>query len=99
MGSAQRLSLGFGDTCPLGFSLWYAVPLGAMLSGDPLLVAAVYGTYGFVRAAAAPLMLLGSMSFGGNLSGWLVAHHKGGRVLAAGQLILLGTTVPVAVGL
>lgn len=93
------LSLGFGATSRIGFSLWYAVPLGALLLGSPLLGAAVYGTYGLLRAVAAPLLLLASVLSRADVSDWLIVHHKRARSLAAGQLVFLGATVVVAVGL
>src|SRR3712207_8459275 len=40
----------------IGFWLWYAIPLGAFLVGDPWLGAVVYGTYGFVRGLGAVLI-------------------------------------------
>jgi hypothetical protein len=93
------LALGFGATSRIGFFLWYVVPLGALLSGAPVFGAAIYGTYGFVRAVAAPLLLISSMSYEADISDWLISHHKGARALAAGQLIFLGVAVAVSVGL
>ena len=49
-------SLGFGGFTRLGFSLWYAIPLGALLSGTPAVGAALYAIYGTVRTGAAALI-------------------------------------------
>jgi hypothetical protein len=92
-------TLGVGATTRIGFFLWYVVPLGALLTGDPVLGAVVYGTYGFIRAVAAPLLLLVSMLGAADFSDWLVLRYKSARVLAAGQLIFLGAAVAVSVGL
>jgi hypothetical protein len=94
------LALGFGATSRIGFLLWYVVPLGALLSGGPVLGATLYGAYGLVRGVAAPLMMLvmGRIKEA-NLSQWLILHNTSARVLAAGQLVLLGVAVAVAIGL
>lgn len=93
------VALGFGGTSRIGFLLWYAVPLGALLLGDWVLGAAVYGTYGLVRGTAAPLMLLGGRFSKTEVSGWLIDREEAAQVLSAGQLVLLGVTVTVFVGL
>jgi len=93
------LALGFGATSRIGFSLWYAVPVGALLLGAPLLGAAAYGAYGLVRGLAAPLILLIQIRSKTDISHWLVINNKPARVLAAGQLLLLGVVTAVVVGL
>ena len=45
-------SLGFGARTRLGFWLWYVIPIGSLLSADPLIGAFGYGLYGFVRTAS-----------------------------------------------
>lgn len=47
------LALGNGATTRIGFWSWYLIPVSALLLGDPLLGAIVYGTYGAVRALSA----------------------------------------------
>lgn len=41
--------LGAGFPTRMGLWLWYAIPLGAFASGDPLAGALIYGTYAAVR--------------------------------------------------
>jgi hypothetical protein len=88
------LALGFGATSRIGFLVWYAVPLGALLSGEPILGAAIYGAYGLVRGVAAPsiLLLMGRLQEV-DVFEWLILQDKPARALAARQLILLGVTV------
>lgn len=47
------LALGNGATTRLGFWSWYVIPVSALLLGDPLAGAAVYGVYGFTRGMSA----------------------------------------------
>jgi hypothetical protein len=92
------LALGFGATSRVGFLLWYVVPLGALLFGSPAFGAAIYGTYGLVRGVAAPLILLGMIRKKADFSDWFPKQNKPMQVLAAGQLVLLGVTVAIALG-
>ena len=88
------LALGFGAVSRIGFLLWYVVPLGALLSGSPLLGAAIYGTYGLIRGAMAPVLLLfGEIRPEADVSDWIILRSKAARVLAAGQLVFVGVTV------
>jgi hypothetical protein len=75
------------------------VPIGALLFGSPILGAAIYGTYGLIRGVAAPLILLGTPRLKTDVSDWLVMHSKAARVPVAGQLVLTGVAVAIAVGL
>ena len=93
------LTLGFGATSRIGFLLWYVVPIGALLCGNPVLGAAIYGTYGLVRGVAAPSVLVATMRVKGDISEWLVLHREAARIPAAGQMVLTGVAVAVAVGL
>lgn len=93
------LTLGLGATSRIGFLLWYVIPIGALLFGTPILGAAIYGTYGLIRGVAAPLILLGTLRLKADVSDWLVMHSQAARVPVAGQLILTGVAVAVAVGL
>lgn len=92
------LALGFGATSRIGFWLWYAVPIGALLAGAPELGAVVYGTYGFVRGAGVWGILLGHHTASFDVSDWLFEHTKTAKKLAAGQLIFLGVVVSIVVG-
>lgn len=93
------LALGFGATSRIGFWLWYAIPLGSFLAGDALLGAAVYGTYGLVRALGAVFILLGMLRLKTDLSDTLIEHYTTARVLASSQLVLLGVATAIVVGL
>lgn len=52
-------ALGFGATTRLGFWLWYAIPGGAFLMGDPTVGAAIWGAYGFTRTSSAVVLWYG----------------------------------------
>ncbi len=93
------LTLGFGATSRIGFWLWYAIPLGAFLVGDPVAGAAIYGTYGLVRALGAPVILLGTARLGTDISDRLIKGYAVARVLAASQLVFLGIATAIVVGL
>ena len=93
------LTLGFGATSRIGFWVWYVVPLGAFLLGDPRLGAAIYGTYGLVRALGAVFIFLGILRLEVDVSDWLIERYGTARVLAAGQLVFLGVVLTIVVGL
>ena len=93
------LTLGFGATSRIGFWLWYAIPLGAFLVGDPGAGAAIYGTYALVRALGAPVILLGMTQLETDVSDRLIERYGAARVLAAGQLVFLGVATAIVVGL
>jgi hypothetical protein len=93
------LTLGFGATTRIGFWLWYVIPLGAFLVGDPIAGAVIYGAYGLVRALGAPAMLLGMTRLKTDFSDRLIEVHGAARVLTAGQLVILGVATAIVVGL
>jgi hypothetical protein len=93
------LTLGFGATSRLGFWLWYVIPLGAFIIGNPGAGAAIYGTYSLVRASGAPVILLCSARLDTDISDRLIARYGAARVLAAGQLVFLGVATAIVVGL
>ena len=93
------LALGFGATSRIGFWLWYAIPLGAFLVGDPRLGAVVYGTYGLVRGLGAVFILLVMLTLKLDVSDWLIGRYGTARALAAGHLIFLGVSTSIVVGL
>jgi hypothetical protein len=93
------LTLGFGATSRIGFWLWYVIPLGAFLIGDPLASAVIYGTYGLVRALGAVVILLGMIRLKTDISDRLVEGYDTAQVLAAGQLVFLGVATAIVVGL
>ena len=79
--------------------MWYVVPLGAFLVGDPRLGAAIYGTYGLIRALGAVFILLGMLRLKADISDWVMERYGAARVLAAGELIFLGVALTIVVGL
>lgn len=95
------LALAIGATNRIGFWLWYAVPLGALLTGKPLLGALVYGAYGVTRGGAVLPMLLPLWSrFPDNEVGnWLISKYDGVRSLTAAALVVLGVAVLLLVGI
>jgi hypothetical protein len=101
LGWATRngITLGFGATSRIGFWLWYVVPLGAFLVGDPRLGAIIYGTYGLVRALGAVFIFLGMLLLEADISDWVIERYGGARFLAAGQLVFLGVALTIVVGL
>jgi hypothetical protein len=93
------LTLGFGATSRIGFWLWYAIPLGAFLVGDPLFGAVTYGTYGLLRALGAVIILLVMLRSKVDISDWLIENYATARILTTGQLTLLGVATAIVVGL
>jgi hypothetical protein len=93
-------TLGFGATSRLGFWLWYAVPAGSLLSADPALGAAIYGTYGFVRGIASVALVV--RGWGGGLDRIalrLLALSRPARRLAAADLAVVGAAFMVGAGI
>jgi hypothetical protein len=93
------LTLGFGATTRIGFWLWYVIPLGAFLIGEPVAGAVIYGTYGLVRALGAVVMILGMLRLDTDISDRIIEGYDTARVLAAGQLVFLGVATAIVVGL
>jgi hypothetical protein len=93
------LALGLGATSRIGFWLWYVIPLGALLVGDPVFGAVIYGTYGLVRALGAVFILLGTLGLKVDVSDWLMERYGTARALAARQLLFLGVASAIVVGL
>jgi len=93
------LTLGFGATSRIGFWLWYVIPLGAFLVGDPIASAVIYGTYGLIRALGAVVILLGTIRLEKDISDRIIKGYNTARVLTAGQLVFLGVATAIVVGL
>jgi len=93
-------ALGIGATTRIGFWLWYVVPVAALLVGRPALGAVVYGVYGLVRGGAVwPLILSLSRQPGATpLADRLLLYAPVARAIAAGQLLVVGLAVAVALG-
>jgi len=93
------LTLGFGATSRIGFWLWYVIPLGAFLIGDPVASAVIYGTYGLVRALGAVVIILGMIRLDADISDRIIEGYDTARVLTAGQLVFLGVATAIVVGM
>lgn len=94
------LVLGVGATTRLGFTLWYVVPLAALLTGSPEAGAVLYGGYAFVRAASVIALIVAIYATHdlGRVSDWAFGQAAAARSLAGGQLVVVGTAVATAVG-
>jgi hypothetical protein len=91
-------SLGFGATSRIGFALWYAVPIGAFLSGHLVIGLGIYGIYALVRGLGMWMILFASRVVAGRLPPrfervplWLLRQSALARQIAAAQLVTLGT--------
>jgi hypothetical protein len=92
-------ALGIGAVSRIGFWLWYAVPVGAILVARPDAGAALYGVYAATRGLAVWGLLLGFHRFvGPEWPSWLLARKLLARRVAASQLVFLGVVVAVVVG-
>ena len=94
-------ALGLGGTSRIGFWLWFVVPLGALLVGDPLLGAAIYGTYGLVRGLGPWGIILGEMlaGRGGDTSWSLLERREVARGAASAHLVFVGVALVGIIGL
>jgi len=87
------IALGSGGWSRIGFWLWYTVPIGALLVGNPALSAALFGTYSFVRGAAVWVIVFGVVRRRAGYARWLLGGAKVARSVTAGLLVLVGTVV------
>lgn len=94
------LALGFAGGSRLGFTLWYAVPAGSFLMGNPLLGACIYGAFATTRAAGAGVLMLAGRYSGDFqlVTEWLFARAGLARLGAACQLIGVGVAVMIGIG-
>jgi hypothetical protein len=90
-------SLGLGATSRIGFGLWYAVPVGAFLSGHVAIGLGVYGMYALVRGIGPWMILLASRAAATQIPPrfeqvplWLLGQSALARQIAAAQLLTLG---------
>lgn len=85
------LAIGLGAGNRLGFWLWYVIPIGALLSGDPLVGALGYGCYGLIRTMGAAGMIFlferGRIDREGR---WILEFFDQARGIAATQLAVVG---------
>lgn len=85
------VTLGVGMSSRIGFWLWYAVPLAALASRDPLLGALLYGTYSVTRTGATLGFLFLPVATRGRLdpTPHLLTYVRSAQLLAATQLVLV----------
>ena len=76
-----------------------ALPLAALLLGQPILGAILYGTYGAVRAGAAWLLILGRGYWRGDFTLWLLRQKSLAHKITSGCLFVLGVVVAIVIGL
>lgn len=87
------IALGSGGWSRIGFWLWYTVPIGALLMGNPVLSGLLFGTYSFVRGAAVWVIVFGIVRRRAGYARWLLGGARVARVVTAGLLVLVGTVV------
>lgn len=94
-------ALGIGAWSRIGFWLWYVVPLGSLLIADPRVGAAIYGSYGFGRSAAAlGLVLVARRSADfQTVADRVLQGHRSAQLGAGCYLLLTGAAVSVGVGI
>jgi uncharacterized membrane protein (Fun14 family) len=96
-------ALGSGFATRIGFWLWYAVPVAALLSGSVVLGVALYGTYAAVRVGVTLLLLVSNrwrtarsgMSLGA-ITPKILALRPVARTISAWQLLGVATTTLIA---
>jgi hypothetical protein len=94
-------SLGLGVFTRLGFWSWYAVPLGALLTGSAVGGSVVYGLYGLTRGGSAVVILLTSLLADferETIAEWLTDRRAGAGRLAAFHVTLLGAFMMFTTG-
>lgn len=93
--------LGIGAASRIGFWLWYAIPIGALLIGDPITGGILYGMYGLTRGVAAWLILLVAVlrSRSSPLGIWLLRRDELARQLTSAYLLAIGVLTVWLVGM
>jgi hypothetical protein len=92
-------ALGSAFGTRLGFGLWYAVPLGALVLGDPAVGAALYGLYGAARTGAVLGIVMLDRSWGPErVADTLFALRTSMERLSGSALLGLGAVIAIAAG-
>lgn len=94
-------NLGFGGLTRLGFWLWFVIPVGAVLSGRPLVGALGWGAYALVRTASAGwlLLLVERRRLDPEKGDALLREVSRARVATSAQLLAIGLAALLAIGL
>lgn len=107
LGPAKNgVALGLGFFTKIGFSMWYLIPFGALLSGSPLGGSIIYGTYAFVRGLGV-WGIMWAIRIAGRRKpqeeiypgDWLIGKYRTVRLSLSTVLMGFGTASLVAVGL
>lgn len=93
--AANGVTLGIGATTRIGFAIWYLVPAGAFVVGNPLLGAAIYGAYGLVRGLAPWPLIVIARRAQYDIRGRLVRLSP--EVRTAAGVVLIGVGAALAV--
>jgi hypothetical protein len=88
-------TLGSGAGSRIGFAVWYAVPLGALLSGGAVTGALIYGAYGFVRSLSALGLIIAARTTRdfGVVAGFLMASRASAQVASSSYLLFIGLSL------
>jgi hypothetical protein len=93
------LALGFGGSTRIGFAAWYAIGLGALLTGSWLGGAIIYGVYGLTRGAGAWVAMAAIKRTSADRVGlFMMKRYQTSIELTTAQMLMLGVAVLVAVG-
>jgi hypothetical protein len=93
-------SLGLGAGSRLGFSLWYVIPVGAFLSGRPLVGALGYGLYGLTRTiSAGGLVILQNRYEDVPMFSHVLRLSPRARAVASAQLAAVGLITILVMGM
>jgi hypothetical protein len=93
------ISLGCGATRRVGFWLWYAVPLGALLSGSTRGGAILYGAFSITRSLAAPaILVVATRRTSWDYSDWLPERFSLAQRVSTTHMALCASTVLVTFG-
>ncbi len=95
------LALGHGASTRIGFWAWYAIPFGALLLGNPLYGALIYGSYGATRGVLVwgwVALRSWKIDAGSDVTVWVLAQQTRARRLAALQLLLTCAATVAAIG-
>jgi hypothetical protein len=92
-------AIGIGAGTRLGVWLWYVVPLGALLSGDPVLGMIGYGAYGLTRTAGAGGIMLLQARYSDRPI-WLRVLRESARArrIASAQLLFVASLTLLVLG-
>lgn len=93
-------NLGFGGLTRLGFWLWFVIPVGAFLSGRPMIGALGWGAYALVRTASAGwlLLLVGRRRLDPEKGDALLREVGRARAAADAQLFAVGLAALFVLG-